>query len=111
MTGDQTWMVERNEIYRQRRDAALAVLAQYGCRLDPPLASLYLWCPVPQGWSSNDFAAAVLNDAHVSLTPGPVFGSQGEGYYRVSLTLPVETIETAFHRIGKVMQAMDGRQL
>jgi LL-diaminopimelate aminotransferase len=111
MTGDQTWIIERNEIYRQRRDAALAVLAQYGCRLEPPLASLYLWCPVPCGWSSNDFVGAVLEDAHVSLTPGLVFGSQGEGYYRVSLTLPVGTIETAFHRIGKVMQAMDRRQL
>jgi LL-diaminopimelate aminotransferase len=109
MTGDQTWIVERNEIYRQRRDTALTVLAQYGCRLDPPAGSLYLWCPVPPGWTSNDFVRRVLEEAHVSLTPGPVFGSQGEGYYRVSLTLPQERIEEAFHRIGRVLLAAKRR--
>jgi LL-diaminopimelate aminotransferase len=103
MTGDQDWILARNDIYRQRRDAALSVLGAYGTYLTPPAGTLYLWCPVPVGWTSNEFVSTVLEKAHVSLTPGTLFGSQGEGYYRVSLTVPREQIEAAFHRIGKML--------
>jgi LL-diaminopimelate aminotransferase len=103
MTGDQDWILARNDIYRQRRDAALSVLGAYGTYLTPPAGTLYLWCPVPVGWTSNEFVSTVLEKAHVSLTPGTLFGSQGEGYYRVSLTVPREQIKAAFHRIGKML--------
>jgi LL-diaminopimelate aminotransferase len=109
LTGEQEWIVNRNEIYRQRRDTALQVLEEFGCKLPTPLGSLYLWCPVPGGWSSNEFVRAVLQATQVSVTPGTVFGSQGEGFYRVSLTAPVEIIEIAFRRIGIMLQSLERR--
>jgi LL-diaminopimelate aminotransferase len=109
LNGDQTWIVERNAIYRRRRDAALSALKKFGCHLPVPVGSLYLWCPIPHGLSSVDFAQAALEEAHVSLTPGTVFGEQGEGYFRASLIAPHEKIETAFERIGKMLQIRERR--
>ena len=53
MNGDQTWLVERNEIYRQRRDLAMGCLQQMGLGAEIPHASLYIWLPVPAGWTSQ----------------------------------------------------------
>lgn len=106
---DQDWIAARNEIYRQRRDAALRALQEAGSNLPPPQASIYLWRPVPEGWSSLEFVRMVLDETNVSLTPGVVFGKQGERYYRVSLTAPVEQIELAFQRIGELLLSMPRR--
>jgi len=111
MTGDQTWLQERNDIYRQRRDVVLPAFARLGWQATTPKASLYVWFAVPEpkeqasrkehafGQTSAEFAATLLEQAHVSLTPGSVFGSCGEGYMRLSLTAPTERVEEAMQRI------------
>ena len=99
MTGDQAWLVERNEIYRQRRDVVLAGLADLGLEAFPPQGSLYVWSKIPPGWNSLDFASALLEQAKVSITPGVVFGAAGEGYMRIALTAPQERIEQAMQRM------------
>jgi LL-diaminopimelate aminotransferase len=101
MTGDQAWLIERNEAYRQRRDVALGALQEIGLHAAKPCASLYVWAPVPSGWSSLDFAAALLDEAHVSLTPGTVFGAGGEGYVRIALTAPTHRVAEAMDRITR----------
>lgn len=107
MTGDQTWLQARNEIYRQRRDVVIQTLQRLGLQADIPCASLYVWFAVPRGqrWpvpsKSVDFAATILERAHVSLTPGSVFGSGGEGFIRLSLTAPLERVEEAMLRLDK----------
>jgi LL-diaminopimelate aminotransferase len=106
MTGDQEWLGRRNEIYRLRRDAVLLGLRAAGLAALTPQASLYVWSPIPQGWKSVEFASAVLENAHLSLTPGTVFGPGGEGFVRISITAPLERIEQAMLRFTAWMEGV-----
>ena len=101
MNGDQSWLSERNLIYQRRRDAVMKGLQQLGLAAETPRASLYVWAAVPRRLASLDFCNAVLEKARVSLTPGTVFGAQGEGYFRISLTTSEEQIREAFERISR----------
>jgi LL-diaminopimelate aminotransferase len=103
MTGDQSWLPERNEIYRQRRDIVIAALHALGLPAAVPQGSIYVWSPVPGGWTAAAFADAVLETAHVSLTPGTFFGRNGEGYVRISLTDSNERIQTAMARLSQTL--------
>jgi LL-diaminopimelate aminotransferase len=100
MTGDQAWLAERNEIYRQRRDVMVGALRRMGLPAKIPLGSLYVWSPVPAGFASDEFVTAALEHARVSLTPGTLFGQNGQGYIRIAFTAPVERIEEAMHRLS-----------
>ena len=79
----------------------IQALQQLEIKTSVPKASLYVWFKVPPGRTSDDFASALLERAHVSLTPGPVFGSNGEGFIRLSLTAPLEKVEEAMVRLEK----------
>ena len=100
LNGDQGWLIERNEVYRRRRDLVLQGLLELGVQIEPPKGSLYIWVPVPSGWRSLDFTTALLEDAHVSVTPGTVFGAHGEGYVRISLTQSEQNLQLALQRIA-----------
>jgi LL-diaminopimelate aminotransferase len=100
LNGDQSWLGARNRIYQERRDAAVKGLHAVGLDAKVPSASLYVWSPNPSGWTAQDFSAALLEKAHVSVTPGTVFGAQGEGYFRIALTTGVERVEQAMQRIA-----------
>jgi LL-diaminopimelate aminotransferase len=104
MTGNQDWLAERNDVYRQRRDIAVRTLKVLGLNPTNPDASLYVWFTIPAGGNALVFANTLLDEAHVSLTPGTVFGEQGEGYMRLSLTSPLERIEQAMLRITNWMK-------
>ncbi len=103
MTGDQSWLAERNAVYQARRDVAVRALQEMVLRCAIPQASLYVWFFIPSGWTSADFAALLLEKAAVSLTPGSVFGEHGEGYLRLSLTQPVERISQAMQQVRRVI--------
>ena len=102
LTGDQAWVVERNQIYKQRRDLTLRALQEMGLEAAVPQASLYIWFKVPAGWTAEDFTCMILEEAHVSLVPGTVFGSHGEGYVRLSFTEGVERLDEAMRRMEQV---------
>jgi LL-diaminopimelate aminotransferase len=99
LTGDQSWLAERNEVYRQRRDAVMNGLAAVGMQASRPRASLYVWSSVPEGWDCERFALEAVEKAGVSLTPGTVFGPGGAGYVRIALCAPLEKIELAMQRL------------
>ena len=104
LTGDQSWLDERNQIYADRRDVVIRALREMGLSPQDVRASLYVWCPLPEGWdSSSDFVLALLEQAHVSLAPGKIFGSQGEGFVRISLVQPVDRLESAMSRMESVL--------
>lgn len=98
LTGDQNWIIERNNTYAQRRNIVVDTLKEVGLDVDKPLASLYVWCAAPDRMTSVDFAEAVLENTGVSITPGSFFGSAGDGYVRFSLTQPLERINRAMNR-------------
>ena len=103
MTGDQSWLAQRNAVYQQRRDTVLRGLQAMGLTCARPRASLYVWLSNLHGWNSADLVAVLLEKAGVSLTPGTVFGKQGEGYLRLSITQPLERIEQAMKRMQTVL--------
>jgi len=101
LTGDQGWLKERNKIYEERRDLILAALQELGLKTNRPQASLYLWVETPAGYSSEEFASRLVEQAGISVTPGTVFGAQGEGYFRISLGQATDRIQQAMDRLRR----------
>lgn len=104
LTGDQAWLVERNSVYAQRRDIVVGTLNRLGLPVTIPQASLYIWSPIPVAWTAEAFTLAALEEAHVSLTPGTVFGGQGRGFMRISLTTSLERIAEGMERLESWMK-------
>ena len=99
MGTEASWLHERNAVYRERRDLIVSSLRKMGVNVKSPQASLYIWCPIPEGRKSEEFALAMLEEANVSVAPGTVFGGNGEGYIRISITQPKEMIIEAMKRL------------
>ncbi|MBN1538121.1 MAG: aminotransferase class I/II-fold pyridoxal phosphate-dependent enzyme [Anaerolineales bacterium] len=107
MTQEQAWIAERNQIYQKRRDVLIAGLNKLGLQPGKPQASLYVWCPVPDGWTSAVFCEALLERSHVSVTPGTVFGACGEGFVRIAYTSPLERIEQALGNMSQIWASFE----
>jgi len=99
LTGPQDCIEEHNAIYQRRRDLLLQTLSEMGLEARPPRASLYIWARIPGGYTSLDFATKLLEEAGVVVTPGIGYGKYGEGYIRISLTIPDERLEEAVRRL------------
>jgi len=100
LTGDQSWMLERNEIYRKRRDIVVDGLRAIGLELQCPKATLYIWAKLPAEYSDSlEFSKWVLDETGVWITSGIFFGPAGEGYVRASITLPTEDLSEAMERL------------
>lgn len=94
--------IEKNlSVYEKRRDLACDALGQIGLKVNRPKAALYLWVRVPEGHTSVSFAAEVLDKAGVVITPGSAYGAYGEGFFRISLTIPDQRLAEAVERIKK----------
>ncbi len=86
--GSQDCIQEHNAVYQRRRDLVVDMLNNLGIEAKPPKASLYVWAKVPEGYNSVDFASDLLEQVGVVVTPGIGYGKSGEGYVRLSLTIP-----------------------
>jgi LL-diaminopimelate aminotransferase len=86
-------------VYRERRDAVLDGLRRLRCPVPTPGGAFFVWGRVPEGERSMDFAARVFEATGVLLTPGTGFGEEGEGYFRVALTSPVDVIRRALAKL------------
>ena len=102
LDGPQDIVTRNLAIYRRRRDLAVDALRAIGLDLQPPKATFYVWAPIPKGTTSLDFAGRLLDEAGVVVTPGIGYGSRGEGFIRLSLSVPDARLEEALARIKKV---------
>jgi LL-diaminopimelate aminotransferase len=100
LQGDQDCIREHNGVYERRRDAVVPVLSAMGLRVTSPKASLYIWAGIPDGYTSAEFASALLEETGVVVTPGTGYGKCGEGYVRVSLTASDADIEEGLARLS-----------
>ena len=96
---------EMSEVYRRRRDLVVEALAAIGLRVEPPKATPYFWVHVPEGYTSESFAELVLEQAAVVVAPGPAYGPSGEGFFRISLTVPDDRLEEAMRRMESSLRA------
>jgi LL-diaminopimelate aminotransferase len=88
--------------FAARRARSVEQLGRLGFACSPACATFYLWARVPGPFSSTEYALHVLEKADVLVTPGRGFGAAGEGYFRIALTQPIERIEEALSRLGKL---------
>ena len=100
-----SWLKARNALYRRRRDLLVNGCNALGMHTPSPKAGLYVWAEIPKGFTSRDFANWLFDKTGVYITPGTNFGDAGEGYVRISLTAPMERIETALQRMKTALEA------
>jgi LL-diaminopimelate aminotransferase len=99
LAGPRAPIDEMNAIYARRRDLVVGALREIGVRVDAPKGTIYVWAPVPDGHTSESFAELVLTEAAVVVSPGSMYGPNGEGFFRISLTTPDERIAEAVERM------------
>jgi len=99
LTGPQDCVAENVATYKWRRDRVIQALTVMGLKVEVPRASLYVWAPVPEGYKSAEFAARLLEETDIVVTPGTSYGKYGEGYIRLSLTTPDEQVEKGCRRL------------
>jgi len=105
LTEAESFPREMSEVYRRRRDLVSDALAAIGLHVEPPRATPYFWVRVPEGYTSESFAELVLEQAAVVVSPGPAYGPSGEGFFRISLTVPDDRLQEAVRRIETSLQA------
>lgn len=101
LEGPQDCLSEINGIYQRRRDLMVAGLQKIGLRVDPPRATFYLWIESPKGYTSTQTTVHLLEQTGIVTTPGNGFGDPGEGYFRISLTVPEERLQEAVERLNR----------
>ncbi len=97
---DDEWYAEVNATYARRRVIAEKIMLALGCTFDPEQSGLFLWGRIPdEETGSEALADRILYGAHVFLTPGFIFGSNGERYIRISLCSTENRMNEALERI------------
>jgi LL-diaminopimelate aminotransferase len=96
---------EMSAVYERRRDLLAEALCASGLEVDPPQATPYFWVRVPEGHDSASFTELVLEQAGVVISPGPSFGPSGEGFVRLSLTVPDSRLEEAARRVESSLKS------
>jgi len=91
------------ERFKERRDGVLPVLRAQGFEPETPVATMYLWVPLPEGVESATFARRALTEEGVVTLPGTGFGADGEGFFRIALTVGTPRLVEAAERLGKVL--------
>lgn len=103
LSAPKEWYDNMNRVYRSRRDLAGKIMRTLGCKYDEKQVGMFLWGKIPvEAKGSEAIADKVLYEANVFLTPGFIFGSQGERYIRISLCCKNETLEEALRRIVSI---------
>jgi LL-diaminopimelate aminotransferase len=100
LSNSDDWHNERNEVYRQRRAFAYQILDELGCVYSLDQVGMFIWAKIPDVWkSSEELADKILQEANVFITPGMIFGSNGERFVRISLCSPESDLRESLERI------------
>jgi len=93
------WFDKQNEVYTKRRNLLFQLAEKLGCTFDRNSVGLFVWAKLPEGIKSAEaFIDKVLVEKHIFITPGTIFGSNGEGYIRFSLCVTEAKIQEAISR-------------
>ena len=110
LTGPQDIIERMNKIYTGRRNVIIQGLNSLGWRLEPTKATFYVWAPVPAGYTSKEFAALLLERAGVNVAPGNGYGEQGEGFFRIALTVDEDRLAEAVKRLRQAGITFAGKR-
>jgi len=104
LESDQSHIDGLNAMYQKRRDVLVDGLNGLGWKVEKPKATFYVWIPVPPGYTSRELARTLLEKVDIVATPGVGFGPNGEGFIRMTLTVPEERLGEAVDRIKRLHQ-------
>lgn len=96
-------------LYERRRDRFVEALREEGWDIPLPKATMFVWAPLPAGWTSGTFSRELLAAAGVASVPGHAFGARGEGYARLALVEEEERLVCAARRIGRFLREHEPR--
>lgn len=99
LTNPPQVVLRNREIYRARRDILCDGLCEAGWNVQKPAGTMFCWFPVPEGWGSEAFCKALLQNAGVIAVPGNTFGQGGEGWVRFALVAPESVMLRAAQKI------------
>jgi LL-diaminopimelate aminotransferase len=99
---------EMNTIYARRRDLVCSALEEIGVEVTRPKGTIYVWAPVPEGHTSASYCEMVLEESGVVVSPGGAYGPNGEGFFRISLTIDDERLAEAVERLRSSLQPSGG---
>ena len=99
--GDE-WFININREYRERREIVWRILDELKAKYDKNQVGLFVWAKIKRGVNSQVFTDNILYNYDVFITPGTVFGTNGEGYIRVSLCSSTEVLEEVFDRLKNI---------
>jgi len=86
-------------VYQRRRDLVVGALREIGVNVGTPKATIYVWAPVPAGHDSASYCELVLEESGVVVSPGSSYGPNGEGFFRISLTVDDARLSEAVERM------------
>jgi aspartate/methionine/tyrosine aminotransferase len=100
LSADSTWFARQNEIYKSRQKKVFELMDLLACVYDPAQTGMFVWARIPESFESGyALSDKILDENAVFITPGGIFGSQGNRYVRISLCAKEEVIQTAIDRI------------
>ena len=100
LNSPQKWFEELNAIYIKRREIVWQIFDILGCSYEKENAGMFVWAKLPQGEKSIEFIDQLLNEKEIFITPGTIFGSQGEGYIRASLCINETLLNEVLNRLS-----------
>ncbi len=101
LKGPRDSVITQCQKYQNRRDALLGGVRKYGWNVPDSQGTMFVWLPVPEGYTSQSFCEALIDKAGVVGTPGTAFGPMGEGYVRFALVKPAEELAAIADIIGR----------
>ncbi|MGJ8547904.1 pyridoxal phosphate-dependent aminotransferase [Winogradskyella wichelsiae] len=93
------WFKSLNNVYQKRRALVWELAEALNCTYDEDATGMFIWAKLPPHIKSEEFTDLVLKEHSIFITPGTVFGSNGEGYVRFSLCAEEGIIEEAIARV------------
>jgi len=93
------WFINQNKIYEERRNLIWQLADKLDATYSKNSTGLFVWAKIPEGKKSEEVTDSILYDKDIFITPGTIFGSQGEGYIRFSLCVTSEIIKEAISRL------------
>ena len=90
---------DMSAVYARRRDLVVDALRAIGVDVRSPQGTIYVWAPVPEGHTSASYCELVLEESAVVVSPGGAYGPNGEGFFRISLTVPDDRLAEAMERL------------
>ncbi|KIX20828.1 aminotransferase [Flavobacterium sp. 316] len=96
---DKTWFETQNKVYKKRKDLVIQLAEKLGCEVVKNSVGLFVWAKLPSRIKSSEiFIDKILIEKNIFITPGTIFGSNGNGYIRFSLCVTEDKIKEAIAR-------------